>query len=136
GIVVERPRQELLVRHTRAGRQRRKLDAEQDLARLERRLEQIGEERVERDAPLAESRPRDGDAVEREERDRRILRRVGVREVATERGLLADTNGRDRSERRRQRRRVRADGLRARERAVRREGAEAQASLSGPDRAP
>src|SRR5207249_5082830 len=90
--------EEFLVRRARARRQRSELDAEQDLAGLERRLEEIDEERVERDAALAEPGPRDDDAIESEQRDRRVLRRVGVREIPAEGRLLADAPRRDRRE--------------------------------------
>src|SRR5207253_3657638 len=110
-----------LVRRARARRQRRELDPKQDLSGLERRLEEVDEERVERDAALAEPGPRDDDAIESEQRDRRVLRGVGVREIPAERRLLADAHGRDRRERRGKRRRMIANGLRARERAVRSE---------------
>src|SRR5207249_2076365 len=80
--------------------QRGELDAKKQLAPLERCLEEIGEETVERDAPFGEPGLRDGDAVESKERDRRILRRVGVCEIPTEGGLLADPHRRDCRERR------------------------------------
>src|SRR5439155_17272527 len=130
---VERCREEFLVRRACALGQRGELDAKKELAPLERCLEEIGEESVERDAPFGEPGLRDSDAVEREERHRRILRRVSVCEIATERRLLADPHGRDRRERRRECRGMPAYPLRARERAECRERSEGNARIGYAD---
>ena len=94
-VVVLGARQELAIGRPATGGHRRHADIEDELRRLQAGLEDVDEEVVDRQTPFAAWSSHAHDSVEDEQRGRRILARIGVREIAAEGSLVADTNGPD-----------------------------------------